>query len=152
MRAPVWHKLSGANQQSNRQDGSIAAIGIDLVEISRVENFLHRYDRDTLTLIFASKELDASQLDPTPAKYLALCFASKEALGKALGTGLAEIHWFEIAAQLNPLGHLSVDLSGSARQKADELGWLRWEMSWLSWQNHLLVCAIAYQSTTSNDS
>lgn len=152
MHAPVWYNPSGANRQSNGQHGSIAAIGIDLVEIAQVEGFLRRYDRDTLTLIFAPPELDASQLDPAPAKYLALCFASKEALGKALGTGLAGIHWFEIAAKLDPLGRLSVDLSGSARQKANELGWQHWEMSWLSWQNHLLVCAIAYQSTTNNDS
>ncbi|MDJ1184245.1 holo-ACP synthase [Roseofilum casamattae] len=150
MHARVWHNLSEANWHG--QHGPIAAIGIDLVEISQVESFLRRYDRDTLTLIFAAKELDASQLNPNPAQYLALCFASKEALGKALGTGLAEIHWFEIAARLNPLGRLSASLSGSARQKADELGWQHWEMSWLSWQNHLLVRAIAYQSITSNDS
>jgi len=152
MHAPVWDNSSGANRQSNGQHGSIAAIGIDLVEIARIEGFLRRYDSDALALIFAPQELEASQLDLAPAKYLALCFASKEAIGKALGTGLAGIHWFEIAARLDSWGRLVVNLSGSARQKADELGWQHWEMSWLSWQNHLLVCAIAYQSTTRNDS
>lgn len=129
------------DQQSNR----IAAIGIDLVEIAKIESIISRYDRQTLTLVFSPWELDASQLAAVPQEYLALCFASKEAIGKALSTGLAGINWFDITARLDLSGYLSVELLGSARQKADELGLQQWEMSWFSWQNHLLVRAIAYQ-------
>ncbi|MBP0020472.1 MAG: 4'-phosphopantetheinyl transferase superfamily protein [Cyanobacteria bacterium SBLK] len=123
----------------------IKAVGIDLVEIAKIEGFIERYDREILALVFASEELDASRLAPKAEEYLALCFASKEAIGKALATGLAEINWFDIAAKLDSSGRLSVNLLGSARQKANELGLQQWEMSWVSWQHHLLVRAIAYQ-------
>ncbi|MEM9538576.1 MAG: 4'-phosphopantetheinyl transferase superfamily protein [Cyanobacteria bacterium P01_E01_bin.42] len=133
----------------------IKAVGIDLVEIAKIEGLIERYDRETLTLVFAAEELEASRLEanqleanrlaPKAEEYLALCFASKEAIGKALATGLAEINWFDIVAKLDSSGRLSVNLLGSARQKADELGLQQWEMSWVSWQHHLFVRAIAYQ-------
>ena len=129
----------------SRQSRIIKAVGIDLVEIAKIEGFIDRYDRETLALVFASQELDASRLAPKAEEYLALCFASKEAIGKALATGLAGINWFDIAAQLDSSGRLSVNLLASARQKANELGLQQWEMSWVSWQHHLLVRAIAYQ-------
>ena len=132
------------------QSWIIKAIGIDLVEIAKIERIVSRYDRQTLTLVFSPQELDAGKLAAVPREYWALCFASKEAIGKALSTGLAEINWFDITAKLDSSGYLRVDLSGSARQKADELGLQQWEMSWFSWQSHLLVRAIAYQRTITN--
>ena len=131
--------------QRYRQGKIIKAIGIDLVEIAKIESIISCHDRQTLTLVFSPRELDAGQLAAVPREYLALCFASKEAIGKALSTGLAGINWFDITAKLDSSGYLSVDLLGSARQKADELGLQQWEMSWCYWQNHLLVRAIAYQ-------
>ena len=83
------------------QSWIIKAIGIDLVEIAKIERIVSRYDRQTLTLVFSPQELDTGQLAAVPEEYWALCFASKEAIGKALSTGLAEINWFDITAKLD---------------------------------------------------
>ena len=83
------------------QSWIIKAIGIDLVEIAKIERIVSRYDRQTLTLVFSPQEFDAGQLAAVPEEYLALCFASKEAIGKALSTGLVGINWFDITAKLD---------------------------------------------------
>jgi holo-[acyl-carrier protein] synthase len=50
--------------------------------------------------IIHSGEIDRCQSTSNPHQFYALCFATKEAVGKALGTGLAGIGWNEIEANI----------------------------------------------------
>tara|TARA_B100001564_G_C20654743_1_gene678588 strand:+ start:2127 stop:2504 length:378 start_codon:yes stop_codon:yes gene_type:complete len=66
----------------------IKGIGIDLVENDRIKFLYDKYgDRFTRKLLSKAELVDFSNT-VSPANYLSKNFASKEALSKALGTGL----------------------------------------------------------------
>ena len=68
----------------------ILGLGIDIVEVSRLEKWLK--DNKLLQRFFSEEEIEyvLSKENGAP-RYLAVRFAAKEACGKALGTGLAGI-------------------------------------------------------------
>ncbi len=63
-----------------------AGIGIDLVDISRIERALERRPR-LAGRLFTEGELDYAAARRRPARHLAARFAAKEAVVKALGLG-----------------------------------------------------------------
>lgn len=66
----------------------IKGIGIDLIDNSRI-NILHeKYGQVFAKKILSEAEMIEFNQSSSPASYLAKHFASKEALSKALGTGL----------------------------------------------------------------
>lgn len=78
----------------------VKGLGIDIAPIARIARLVERYDRETLNLLFTPGEIDRCQSSSHPHRSFAVCFATKEAVGKALGTGLAGIGWNEIEANL----------------------------------------------------
>ena len=66
----------------------IVGIGIDLVDVSRIERLLGDYGDQFARRILAEAERTAFAASARPAWFLANRFAAKEALSKALGTGL----------------------------------------------------------------
>lgn len=70
-------------------DGSSApALGIDLIEIHRIEGALERRPR-LAERLFTQSELEFSRARARPGRHLAARFAAKEAAIKALGGGCA---------------------------------------------------------------
>ena len=61
-------------------------IGIDLVDISRIERALERRPR-LATRLFTDREIEYAGSRRRPARHLAARFAAKEAVVKALGLG-----------------------------------------------------------------
>jgi holo-[acyl-carrier protein] synthase len=68
-------------------------VGIDLIEIDRVQNALDRWGDRFLNRIYTTGEIDYCN---GRAERLAARFAAKEATMKALGTGIRGISWCEI--------------------------------------------------------
>lgn len=66
----------------------IAGIGTDLVAIERMRDFWQRHGERVLEKLLAPDERDACRASNDPGRFLAKRFAAKEALGKALGTGI----------------------------------------------------------------
>ncbi len=66
----------------------ILGVGIDLVEIDRIERLMRRYGNKFSERVLAQTEHAAFSGSTRPAWYLANRFAAKEAMSKALGTGL----------------------------------------------------------------
>lgn len=66
----------------------IAGIGVDMVEISRVEQGLATHGENFARRILAEGEWVGFRASVVPAAFLAKRFAAKEAFGKALGTGV----------------------------------------------------------------
>jgi holo-[acyl-carrier protein] synthase len=91
-----------------------AGIGIDLLEIRRMERALKRHPR-LAERVFTEAERDYAAARARPGRHLAARFAAKEAVVKALGlsagSGLREI---EIVAGEPP----TVRVSGSAAEAA----------------------------------
>lgn len=66
----------------------IKGIGIDIVEIKRIQKLIKQYGDRFLTRTFTEKEIQYCQCKPEPAQHYAGRFAVKEALIKALGKPL----------------------------------------------------------------
>jgi holo-[acyl-carrier protein] synthase len=64
-----------------------AGVGIDLIEIERVERALERRPR-LAERLFTGAELSYARERARPGRHLAARFAAKEAVIKALGTGV----------------------------------------------------------------
>ena len=72
----------------------------------------------------------------------AVCFGAKEAIGKALTTGLVEINWDEI--EINPNEQQpTACLYRRADIQARKLGIERWLLDYWQLEGHILVHAIA---------
>ena len=95
-------------------------VGTDLIEIARVRRSLDRYERFR-DRCFTEAEQAYCDSRPNPAQSYAGRFAGKEAVGKALGFGIARAFaWkdVEIAGRPKP----SVRLSGRLAERAARLG------------------------------
>ncbi len=66
----------------------IAGLGIDLVELARIEKAVKRHGSAFAEKILTSAELDLMKNAPSGTEFLAGRWAAKEAVSKALGTGL----------------------------------------------------------------
>jgi holo-[acyl-carrier protein] synthase len=101
----------------------ILGIGIDLVEISRVEALVARHGERALRRIFTESEVERCGRSRVRAESLAARFAAKEAFFKAMGTGWAEgMAWTEVEVVSAPSGAPGVRLSGAAERLARERG------------------------------
>lgn len=115
------------------------AIGVDLTEVARIERWFEAYEAGTLAAVFTPREqAAAARCGPWAGRLLSVCFATKEAVGKALGTGLAGIAWTDIEADVTRAG-LTVSLTGSAAALAQARGINRWHASWASTRRVVIV-------------
>jgi holo-[acyl-carrier protein] synthase len=94
------------------------AIGVDIVEIERVESAIKRGRERFLNRIYTEAELRTCQ---HRLASLACRFAAKEAVMKVLGTGGIGISWREIEILTGDDGKPTVRLYGQALKKAAEL-------------------------------
>ena len=66
----------------------IYGIGTDLVAIERTQAMWERHGERALEKLLAPSEREECRAHAAPGRFLAKRFAAKEALGKALGTGI----------------------------------------------------------------
>jgi holo-[acyl-carrier protein] synthase len=66
----------------------IYGVGTDLCSIARLERLVTRNGESLARRILAESEMAGFECAHEPARFLAKRFAAKEALGKALGTGV----------------------------------------------------------------
>ncbi len=97
-------------------------VGIDLLDISRLERALERHPR-LADRIFTDAELSYSRARARPGRHLAARFAAKEAAVKALGLsgGLLRLHEIEVEAGEPPTLRLSGSAADAARERGIEL-------------------------------
>jgi holo-[acyl-carrier protein] synthase len=99
----------------------ITGVGIDMVEVKRMERWL--VNADLLERYFHHDELAAAMSRGNSAALtLAARFAAKEAFGKALGTGLANITLKDIMVQNTENGKPEIKLFGSAQKALEKSG------------------------------
>lgn len=94
-------------------------IGTDIIEISRIQEAIDRWGERFLHRIYTEPELRLCRKKPAS---LAIRFAGKEAVMKALGTGAKGISWREIEILPDSRGKPLVHLYGKAQNKAESLG------------------------------
>ena len=72
----------------------ILGIGIDIIEVARIEASYERFGERFLNRILHPKEISYCLSHKAPGPFLAARFAAKEAISKAFGTGIgAQLGW-----------------------------------------------------------
>ena len=90
----------------------IYGVGVDIIEISRIEKAVARHGERFLNRVFTSEEIDYCWPEKHRYRRLAARFAAKEAVLKAIGIGLRQVRWTEINVRNGPLGKPEVELAG----------------------------------------
>ncbi len=94
-------------------------IGVDIIEIARVYEVIERWGDRFLRRVYTEPELKRYRGSPSS---LAVRFAGKEAVVKALGTSESGIGWKDIEILTEPDGRPVVNLYRRAKEYADGLG------------------------------
>lgn len=100
--------------------------GIDMIEITRVEAGIARLGERFLNRFFTAGE--RADCDDKPHR-LAARLAAKEAVAKALGTGIGDVGWREIEIRGNERGRPILYLHGAAAALSAEMGLTMWDVS-----------------------
>lgn len=115
----------------------ILGIGVDIVEIQRIAQAAEK--PSFLRKVFAPEE-EAGQHKP---QSLAVRFAAKEAVSKALGTGFSGFSPHEILILKGEKGRPFVRLTGCALAVADGLGVKGWQLSLSHSKDNAIAFVIA---------
>ncbi|HII2982109.1 TPA: holo-ACP synthase [Yersinia enterocolitica] len=102
---------------------AIIGLGIDIVEISRIEAVVERSGEKLARRILSPAEWQHYQQHQQPIRFLAKRFAVKEAAAKAFGTGIRNglaFNQFEVVN--DALGKPTLRLHQRAAELAAELG------------------------------
>ncbi|TLS76377.1 holo-[acyl-carrier-protein] synthase [Mariprofundus erugo] len=102
---------------------AIAGIGVDRVVISRIAHTRDRFGERFYQRVYTATEVAQAQAKGNPARRLAMLFAAKEAVSKALGTGFHQgvaARFIEIVHQ--PSGKPEVILHAGAEAAATRAG------------------------------
>ncbi|MBU2497902.1 MAG: holo-ACP synthase [Proteobacteria bacterium] len=93
----------------------IYGIGVDLVDIRRIEKALERWGDRFVKRVFTETEAQACLKKPYPPSPFALRFAAKEAFSKALGLGMRRgLRWRDIEVFHSPGGRPGLKLQGAS--------------------------------------
>jgi holo-[acyl-carrier protein] synthase len=114
--------------------------GVDLIETSRIADAIERHAERFLSRVFTDYELNECHGRVTS---LAARFAAKEAVAKALGTGIGDVSWQEIEIRSDEKKAPYVVLSGEGEKLAKQLGLLNWSISLSHTESHAIAFVVA---------
>lgn len=100
----------------------IQSVGVDIVEIERIEEAMAKRPERLLNRLFTKAEQEYCVAKSNASMYLAGRFAAKEAVLKVLGTGLRNVRWTDIEIVKDELGKPHVGLCGTAEALARQQG------------------------------
>ena len=101
---------------------ALAGVGVDIVEIARMERILERTPRFARR-VFTDEERAYCESTARPAAHYACRFAAREATLKALGCGFAPgVRFDDVSVSTDASGRPRVELRGRVAQVAREKG------------------------------
>ena len=133
----------GFSAVRSAESPNIVRIGTDIVSVKRIEAMISNHG-NRLAKVFTEQELSESGKDP---QILAQMWAGKEAVGKALGTGLWRegVNWKDIEISLDPNSPFPVVLRNGSLEKAKELQLVHWKISLIQ-ENSLALAFVTAHS------
>lgn len=94
----------------------IGGIGVDVIEIPRIQRAIDQWGETFLEKIFTPQELAYARARKNSTQHIAGRFAVKEAVAKALATGWSGgFRWKDVEVENDPSGKPSVRLHGHVR-------------------------------------
>ena len=114
--------------------------GIDIIEISRLDEIKPTIRERFITRVYTPEEIAQAK---NHSDTLTGLFSAKEAVAKALGTGIGAVHWQDIEILHLPSGQPIVRLHGQAKIIADQLGLSTWSVSISHDRDRVVALAVA---------
>jgi len=94
----------------------IHGIGIDVVEVDRIEAAIERQGEAFLSKLFRDDEREYCEKQKRPGLHFAARFAAKEAVSKALGTGIGgSVGWLDMEVVRGESGAPVMEFHGKAK-------------------------------------
>lgn len=121
------------------------ATGIDLIEVARIERAAARHGDRFYRRFFTQQEIEFCQGRATS---LAGRFAVKEAVAKALGTGIGDFNWTDVEVVCDGRGKPELLLHNQAKELAEEKGLHVWSISLSHTERHAVGMAVALSDHT----
>lgn len=100
--------------------------GVDMISIERVRLGIERQGERFMARFFTLAERSECQDKP---HRLAARIAAKEAVSKALGTGIGDVSWVDIEVTSDTRGRPILTLYNKAAELADAMGLSDWDVS-----------------------
>ncbi len=121
----------------------ILGIGIDLIEVARIQASYEKFGERFVTRILHPNEISYCLSHRIPGPFLAARFAAKEAISKAFGTGIgAELGWRDMEVAKKPTGEPYVILHERGQQLLAARGAAKVLISLSHTQEHATAVAI----------
>jgi holo-[acyl-carrier protein] synthase len=118
----------------------IIRTGVDFLEIDRLRETAERHGEHFMARIFTlAEQAECGQNYPS----LAARFAAKEAVSKALGTGIGDVGWQDIEILRAESGAPMLVLHGYAQRLATQLGLKTWSVSLSHTREHAVAMVVA---------
>jgi len=116
-------------------------IGVDIIEISRIGEAISNWDGHFLNRVYSNAELAQCE---SRTSSLAARFAAKEAVIKALGSGLIESGWKDIEVLSHQDGSPYIKLHGNVLEKANHLGLRDFAVSLSHCREYAVAMLVSY--------
>ncbi len=121
----------------------IFGIGIDVIEVERIEEAIEDSGDRFLQRVFTADERFYCQKQKRPVIHFAARWAAKEAVAKALGTGIGEVlAWQDMEVSRLPSGEPEMTLRGGGRQFVEEHGITQIKISLTHARNYAAANAV----------
>ena len=116
------------------------SVGVDIIEVERIARAMDRHGERFFRRFFTQQEVAFCE---QRIECLAGRFAVKEAVAKALGTGIGDVSWTEIEVVCDGRGKPELVLHGQAKELAASLGLYNWSISLTHTDTHAVGFAVA---------
>jgi holo-[acyl-carrier protein] synthase len=122
----------------------IAGVGVDIVEISRIERAIGEYGDRFVNRVFTGREIDYCERVARKAERYATRFAAKEAARKALGgaTPVVALSWQDVEIISSTEGAPQLQFHGRAAEIAGKLKIIRSHVSLSHAQDHAVAFVV----------
>ncbi len=122
----------------------IVGVGTDIVDVERIAKVYQRQGQAFVQRVLSKSEQLELEQQRYPERFLAKRWALKEAVSKALGTGMAQgVCFKEMTIGHKETGQPILLLEGTTQQKADELGITDWAISVSDEKHHTVAFVVA---------
>jgi holo-[acyl-carrier protein] synthase len=121
----------------------ILGVGIDIIEVSRIEDSHRKFGERFLNRILHTNEIQYCLSHRAPGPFLAARFAAKEAISKAFGTGIgAQLGWRDMEVARKESGEPFVILHEKGKELMSTRGATSLRISLSHTQNYAAAVAI----------
>jgi holo-[acyl-carrier protein] synthase len=91
-------------------------VGIDIIEVKRIENAIEKWGDRFIKRVFLPQEITTCSEKKNPSVCFSGRFAAKEAFSKALGTGIRVLSWQDIEVTQDRMGKPYLIIRGRSKE------------------------------------